>query len=47
MGHAKKGDRVVGVLERLGEKSFCFRCLEDDPFVLNVVYMKRAECKVF
>ena len=47
MGHAYKSDRVAGVLERSGEKLFHFRYLEDVSFVLNVVYMGRAECKVF
>jgi hypothetical protein len=28
-------------------KSFHFKCLEDVPFVLNVVHMERAEYKVF
>jgi hypothetical protein len=47
MGHAYKGDRVVGLLKRSVGKSFRFSCLEDVPFVLNVVHMERAKCKVF
>jgi hypothetical protein len=39
--------RVVGLLERSVGKLFYFRRLENVPFVLNVVYMERAEFKVF
>jgi hypothetical protein len=31
----------------LAGKSFHFKRLEDVPFVLNVVYMEKVECKVF